>query len=570
MNKKRNKRTGFTLIELLATIAILAVVSGLVVYVAINVINNSKEKSYQVTINNIEDKANDYFNENSDKLFYVASNDDTNIEYQCITVQSLVDTGYFGNNVLGSKVSKDRNVKLDDYIYIARNVDTKTVTETKYLLDDDISLCSDAISAEGDVLISVTPSGYSAYKDVTIRYRLRNYYNIDNYSYKYSYDRNEYSCEGNNCNVEEIFSVISDDGEVKKIRVYDNGKITGYIEEKGIRIEKDSYVNITNIDNVFPLIEMNDLVKVYGVSFDLMEGVTITDNIDTNLSSSVYLGNNEITSYESLQLGENIVTYKAVDKFGNESSENRKITIVLPDKEFNYLEKDQIYEVMADGTYIIEAYGAQGGNSGGKGGYVKAEVSLKVGDQLIVNTGGVNGYNGGGGYKNSSYYPGGGASTVRYNGSYIVIAGGGGAKGNQGSGGAGGSGNGAGAASVGSGAGKSGSNGGGGSSSPNYSYTCNCSVCGGGCASYSTVLCNCGWRTIRCSIGHCTYAWGCDYCPGGCASWYPTYSCYCSTCTSKGKSGSGGNNNVTFPATLVENASGNRSGNGYVKVSYKL
>ena len=169
MLNKMKKEKGFTLIELLATIVILAIVSGLVVYVAINTINNSKENSYKVTINNIEHKVGNYLIENSDRLFYVSNNDNTNKEYQCITVQALVDSGYFDNNVVESKVDKDRNVSLDDYVYIARDVNTKTVVEIKYLLDsDDMALCDVAIDAEGDVLISVTPDDYSLYKEITL------------------------------------------------------------------------------------------------------------------------------------------------------------------------------------------------------------------------------------------------------------------------------------------------------------------------------------------------------------------------------------------------------------------
>ena len=514
MFRKRKKDKGFTLIELLATIAILAIVSGFAIYVAVTLIGNSKKNSYLITINNIEDKAVDYLNENSDKLFFEEYDDD--IEYRCITVDELVDMGYFKPNIIDSKVSDDKYVKLDDYIYVARNVKSKTVVKEKYLFefDEELHLCNKTIEAEGNVLISVTPDGYSKYKDVTIKYTLKNYYNVGDYSYEFKYEENDNSCKNVNCSVVEKYSLISDDGDVKKIRVHDNGKITGYIkginasesvvinniditgpnitietngnnyvktinskisvDDIGIGADENTYKYIYSnkisavpnikfnngnsyslsnktgiyyliveacdklgncskkisdklyIDNTKPVIQINnDLVKVYGVSFDLMEGVTITDNVDKNVSSSVYLGNNKITSYKDLKLGDNVVTYKAIDVAGNEVSKTRKITIVLPDKEFNYKEADQVYEVMANGTYIVEAYGGQGGNGGGAGGYVKAEVSLKAGDKLIVNTGGVNGYNGGGGYKVSGYNPGGGASTIRYNGSYIVIAGGG-------------------------------------------------------------------------------------------------------------------------------------------------
>jgi len=43
---KLDKKKGFTLTELLAIIVILGVVVGLTIFIAINVINNSKEKSY--------------------------------------------------------------------------------------------------------------------------------------------------------------------------------------------------------------------------------------------------------------------------------------------------------------------------------------------------------------------------------------------------------------------------------------------------------------------------------------------------------------------------------------------
>jgi len=47
-----------------------------------------------------------------------------------------------------------------------------------------------------------------------------------------------------------------------------------------------------------------------------------------------------------LSIGDNVVTYKAVDKFGYEKEVIRKIKIVVASQEFNYAEKDQIYEMI--------------------------------------------------------------------------------------------------------------------------------------------------------------------------------------------------------------------------------
>ena len=82
---------GFTLVELLAVIAILGIVVSITVYVGINAVNKAKEKSYKTTINNIERTAGTYLEENGDRLFYISKNDGSNIEYQCITIENLIE-----------------------------------------------------------------------------------------------------------------------------------------------------------------------------------------------------------------------------------------------------------------------------------------------------------------------------------------------------------------------------------------------------------------------------------------------------------------------------------------------
>lgn len=74
------------------------------------------------------------------------------------------------------------------------------------------------------------------------------------------------------------------------------------------------------------------------------------------------------------------------------------------------------------GYYSVELYGAQGEDSGGKGGKVYGEIYLNSGESLLVKVGGSNGYNGGG----AGVYKGGGASTIKYNDEIIATAAGGG------------------------------------------------------------------------------------------------------------------------------------------------
>lgn len=84
------------------------------------------------------------------------------------------------------------------------------------------------------------------------------------------------------------------------------------------------------------------------------------------------------------------------------------VKFVNPGKTISYKEEEQTYDVKYSGYYELDAYGAQGNGSGGKGGHTYGKVYLEKDTKLVINTGGQNGYNGGG----SGYYNGG---TISYN-----------------------------------------------------------------------------------------------------------------------------------------------------------
>ena len=99
-------RKGFTLIELLATIIILSIVMGIGAYSIIGIMNNSKEKNYELLIDNIKSGVETYYQE-------CAYGDITETEtgvkcnvvgtntYQ-ITLGDLVTYGYIKGNGEGS------------------------------------------------------------------------------------------------------------------------------------------------------------------------------------------------------------------------------------------------------------------------------------------------------------------------------------------------------------------------------------------------------------------------------------------------------------------------------------
>lgn len=124
-------------------------------------------------------------------------------------------------------------------------------------------------------------------------------------------------------------------------------------------------------------------------------------------------------------------------------TDNTVCTVTLPVKcskangstwDYAYKGSSHTFTAACRGTYDIELWGAQGGNSGGKGAYVKGRISVDANQKLYLFIGGTNGYNGGAAGGIYSYDSnGGGASDVRLLNeitslnSRIMVAGGGGA-----------------------------------------------------------------------------------------------------------------------------------------------
>ena len=246
---KRLDNKGFTLTELLATLAVLSLVSTIVIYVAINVVNSAKNKSYLVTRNNVEKAAVSYLEENSDKINFISYNvDNKNIEYQCVTVQDLIDLSYFDKDVLNSKISEDKTIIASDYIYIERDKNSKTIKNSKLITDvnsDYSKICSNynyKTKLEGNIYFEI-PGGYAKEKDVSIKYCL----NISNdklFEYKYSFDPSDKSIY--------IGDTFEDNCLAKSIKVFDNGDLKAWIENTNI---KES-TSITGIDNKAPVIKI--------------------------------------------------------------------------------------------------------------------------------------------------------------------------------------------------------------------------------------------------------------------------------------------------------------------------
>ena len=257
------KKKGFTLVELLATIVILGILIAIIIFVATGIIRRSKEKSYKVTINEIEKNTNNYLIENNNRLFFLTNNE-KGYEYQCVTVENLVDYGYLGNDVINSNVSNDSKAALGDYIYIERDSKTKSVTKTLYTKTNPeyIDTCAKAVNALGDIIFASSPSfnEWSKYKDVTITYRLRNLNDkrtLNDYNFNHSYSGTS--------TYDDSKDTLENNIKTKLVRVTSNGDLSANITLDNEIITSSKKI-IDKIDIVGPVISLGDVKdkKVHG------------------------------------------------------------------------------------------------------------------------------------------------------------------------------------------------------------------------------------------------------------------------------------------------------------------
>ena len=346
-NMKMGKQ-GFTLIELLATILILSLVVSITMYIAINAINSAKQKTYEVTMNNIANNANNYLLENSGRLFFIpdATN---NYEYQCITVGNLVELDYLDNEVVKSKVSDKDTVSLNDYVYIERDIKTKAITKSLYVGNNPsyssyASRCGFATKIGGKIQFVSIPDAntWAKSKEVTITYMLRNLSNMSNLgNYKYEYNFNEEHKDG-------TFTTLTAN---QQLTVNSNGTIVAKI------IGDDDIVGsytVSKIDREGPVISLaSDPSGNIAGSTTINLRVTDTKSgvnyrSFTNEDIEVTIGGNKITTYSLDRKDKNaagtIVNYKLVI---NDTTHSGKVAIKVKENSvFDNVENGNIEIVL--------------------------------------------------------------------------------------------------------------------------------------------------------------------------------------------------------------------------------
>lgn len=122
LDKKDKTKKGFTLVELLAVIVVITLISSVGIITYLKTINNSKSKATLLAINNIKEAAYLYSKEGTDEIEWVNSYDKYGKEsgkYACVSVQQLINKGYFKNNFLDKEIYKNSKIDKNTFIEVS-------------------------------------------------------------------------------------------------------------------------------------------------------------------------------------------------------------------------------------------------------------------------------------------------------------------------------------------------------------------------------------------------------------------------------------------------------------------
>ena len=137
-------KKGFTLVELLAVIVVITLISSVGIITYLKTINNSKSKATLLAINNVKEAAYLYSKEGTDEIEWVNSYDENGKEsgkYACVSVQQLINKGYFKDNFLDKEIYKNSEISKKTFIEVSMGTNNDNLKVVVNKNDDTKDKC---------------------------------------------------------------------------------------------------------------------------------------------------------------------------------------------------------------------------------------------------------------------------------------------------------------------------------------------------------------------------------------------------------------------------------------------
>ena len=200
---KKNKKKGFTLIELLVTLTIITIVSGFAIATFVRTMNNSKDKASELALNNLKKAAELYSKEDDGKIKWMTGykNFQASSEYACMTVQQLINAGYFDEHNFNNDIYNKKNITKNTYLEVTRSLNYSDISVD--IKENTMNYSKCLSSAMNKQLENIEINDLRLYTDRII-FRPTFNQHIDNAKFYIKYDNNgekEDECVNNTCNL---------------------------------------------------------------------------------------------------------------------------------------------------------------------------------------------------------------------------------------------------------------------------------------------------------------------------------------------------------------------------------
>ena len=406
MNKK-----GFMFAETIIVITVLITALLLIYASFINVLNNEKKRVYYDDVAYVYRTIylKDFFEKNNTGVLFDGVNESGIIRFNCGYQGFIDDYGVSGVNTSAFCESLLSSLHVDNLYMTNYNI-------------SDYKSCPNFVDHRTTLTVS------------EMCRRLENM--MDDNTYSYLKTLRSYGDDSKSILGYRIIAVYKNNVLSKQLCTGANCQEQTYVE---------NYFGSLKINNVHAENKIKNVVVNISHGSTPVKDINIVSGRKLQIAVSASSGYKTSDASISCTNGQNGTISSDGKKFVISKVTNDTVcTVVFPPTcstainttwDFAYTGASQTFTAPCRGSYLVEAWGAQGGNAGGKGAYTTGTINVDANQKFYLFIGGTNGYNGGapgGIYEYDSN--GGGASDVRLandinnlNSRIMVAAGGGGA-----------------------------------------------------------------------------------------------------------------------------------------------
>ncbi|MDD3341534.1 MAG: DUF5011 domain-containing protein [Bacilli bacterium] len=294
---QKKKRKGFTLLEILAVIAILGFLSVIIYPTVINILNQSKEDAYQIQLKEIEDAASKWTLQNSKAL---PKEENTSFTLHVIDLKRA--------GLLKLKLIDPRtNLPIPDDMEI---VITRKNGKYIYVVKKDSgSKQEELVTGTGTIILSGLPYEYV---EVKTAYTEKGAIAVDKKGNRVPDTQIQIVIKKNQATVNTVDTSV--------LAEY---TITYFFTEDGKTISTTRKVKVRDTTAPILTIPVTTRLSNTDSKFNVMEGVSATDNYDGDITSKIITKGN-VTLYVP---GVYVISYEIGDSSGNKRTKKRTVLI---------------------------------------------------------------------------------------------------------------------------------------------------------------------------------------------------------------------------------------------------